>query len=193
MKRFFGLCILVILLVAASGCTQPAQTAIVTPEPTADMPAEVPTTEATMPVATVEETSAPIATPEMTEEVTTVITTATTPKPVMTPSTKITTIYIRNNTFVPQELTVLPGTGITWVNEDKTVHTIKTLPTTTIKFSSSDLVPGASFGYTFGENEGSYGFFDTYTNATGVVIVKKGESVVGVSTRQIPVQTTTTV
>lgn len=180
MKRFFGLYILAILLVAASGCTQPAPTAVVTPEPTAEIPAEVATPEATMPVATAEVTSTPEVTAEMTKEVTTVVTTAVTPTPVMTPSTKITTIYIRNNTFVPEELTVLPGTGITWINEDKTVHLVKTLPTTTIKFSSSDMVPGASFGYTFGQNEGSYGFFDTYTNATGVIIVKKGASVFGV-------------
>ena len=180
MKRFIGLSIiLVLLLVTASGCTQPAQTAIPTPEPTAEIHAAVTTPDATMPVATVKETSAPTATTEIPEEVTTVITTASTPKPVMTPSTKITKIYIRNNTFVPQELTVLPGTGITWINEDKTVHQIKTLPTTTIKFTSSDMFTGASFGYTFGENEGTFGFFDPYTNATGVVIVKKGESFVG--------------
>ncbi|MCK9581048.1 MAG: hypothetical protein M0Q92_11480 [Methanoregula sp.] len=182
MKKFLGLYILIVLLVVASGCTQTAQPTTSTPVPTTEIPAEIPTSEPTMPVATVEETAVPTVTAEVIEEVTTMVTTETTPKLVMTPSTKITTIYIRNNTFVPQELTVLPGTGITWVNEDNTMHAIKTLPAAGIKFMSSDMISGATFGYTFGENEGTFGFYDTYTNATGVIIVKKGESVLGQTT-----------
>jgi plastocyanin len=191
MKKFFGLCILVILLVAASGCTQPAKT--VTPVPTAVVATEMPTAEATMPPTAVETTIAPTttATVAITANVTEKPTTAATPKPVMTPSTKITTIYIRNNTFVPQELTVLPGTGITWINDDKTAHAIKTTPASPFKFSSGDVMPGAQWGYTYGENEGTFGFIDTYTNATGVIIVKKGESVLGAQTMKTPAPTTT--
>lgn len=194
MKKFFGLCILVILLVAASGCTQPAKTAVATPEPTAIAATEVPTPEATMPPTAVETTVVPTtgATVAVTLEETAKPTTMATPKPVMTPSIKVTTIYIRNNTFVPQELTVLPGTGITWINEDHTVHALKTLPTTPFKFSSGDVMPGAQWGYTYGENEGTFGFIDPYTNATGMIIVKKGESVLGAGTIQTPVPTTAT-
>jgi plastocyanin len=195
MKKFIGLCILVILLVAASGCTQPAKTATTTPVPTAVIETVIPTTEAVaVPPATVENTAVPTTVAVQTN-VTTVATiaatTKATPRPVMTPSTKITTIYIRNNTFVPQELTVLPGTGITWINEDRTVHTLKTLPQTPFKFNAGDIMPGASWGYTFGENEGTFGVIDTYTNATGMVIVKKGESVLGAPTLQTPVPKTT--
>jgi plastocyanin len=194
MKKFIGLCILVILLVAASGCTQPAKTAAATPVPTV-METAVPTTEAvTIAPTTVEVTAVPTTAAPVTNATVVMTVSATTKatlKPVMTPSTKITTIYIRNNTFVPAELTVLPGTGITWVNEDRTVHTIKTLPQTPFKFNSGDVVPGASWGYTFGENEGTFGVIDTYTNATGMVIIKKGESVLGAPTLQTPVPTTT--
>jgi plastocyanin len=194
MKKFIGLCILVILLVAASGCTQQAKPSTTTPVPTevvtaAVVTTEVPTPEATtVPPTVVETTVVPTAT------ATTVMTVATTatPKTTNTPSTKVTTIYIRNNTFVPAELTVLPGTGITWINDDKTVHSVRTLPQTKIMFNSMDVMPGASFGYTFGENEGTFGFIDTYTNATGMIIVKKGESVLGSPQISTPVPTTTT-
>jgi plastocyanin len=191
MKKFFGLCILVILLVAASGCTQTAKT--VTPVPTAVVATEVATAEATMPPAMVETTIVPTtaATVAVTMEPTAKPTTVATPKPVMTPSIKVTTIYIRNNTFVPQELTVLPGTGITWINDDKTAHAIKTTPASPFKFSSGDVMPGAQWGYTYGENEGTFGFIDTYTNATGVIIVKKGESVLGAQTMKTPAPATT--
>lgn len=191
MKKFLGLCILLIVLVAASGCTQPAAQTTVTPAPTTVEVTDVPTAEPTMPAATPDETEVPAATTQATEKptvkptanVTKVATTAATPVPVLTHS-KTTTIYIRNNTFVPKEIMVLPGTGITWVNDDKTVHAVKTLPDIGIKFSSSDLMSGASFGYTFGENEGTYGFIDPYTNATGMVIIKRGASVVGAPTLQ---------
>jgi plastocyanin len=196
MKKFFGLCILVILLVAASGCTQPAKTATVTLEPTTLAVTEVPTPEATMPPAPVETTAIPTITTTtvaVTNEVTQIPTTVATPKPVMTPSTKVTIIHIRNNTFVPQELTVLPGTGITWINDDTTVHSIRTMPTSPFKFNSGDVMPGTQWGYTYGENEGTFGFIDTYTNATGMIIVKKGESVLGAPTIKTPAPTTTTV
>jgi plastocyanin len=90
----------------------------------------------------------------------------------MTPSTKITTIYIRNNTFVPTELTVLPGTGVIWMNDDATVHAIKTTGSHSGMFSSGDFVKGSQWDYTFGANEGTFDIIDTYSNATCVIIVK---------------------
>lgn len=189
MKKILGLCILLIVLVAASGCTQPAAQPTVTPAPTTEVVTEVATAEPTMPAATPEETEMPAATTQATAKPTvkptanvTKVATAT-PAPALTHS-KTTTIYIRNNTFVPKEIMVLPGTGITWVNEDKTVHAIKTLPDIGIKFTSSDMMSGASFSYTFGETEGTFGFIDPYTNVTGMVIIKRGASVVGAPTLQ---------
>ena len=186
MKKILGLCILIIVLVTASGCTQSAPQTTPTTVPTTVVATTVPAPEPTVPATVAETTAAPAATtaaPEVTAEanatVTPSVTTVATPRVSMTPSTKITTIFIRNGSFVPKELTVLPGTGITWANEDNTVHQIKTLPDVGIKFTSAELVPGATFSYTFGETEGTFGYIDTYTNTTGMIIVKKGESFVG--------------
>lgn len=178
MKRLIGLFILVIVIAMISGCTQPAKTANVTTVETTVIPTTmattVPTTEATpetVPVVTI--------TQNVTTMATTVATVAKTPAPVMTPSTKITTIYIRNNTFVPTELTVLPGTGVIWMNDDETIHAIKTTGSHSGMFSSGDFVKGSQWDYTFGANEGTFNIIDTYSNTTCVVIVKKGESLVG--------------
>jgi plastocyanin len=184
MKKIIGLFMLVIVLAMVTGCTQPAQPAAVTPTVTTATTTEVPaipTTEST-PVPTME--PVPVVTPQSTTVMaTTVATVAETPVPVMTPSTKITKIYIRNNSFVPNELMVLPGTGLVWVNDDATVHAIKATITTTDGkrnvFSSGDIMTGSQWSYTFGANEGTYNMIDTYSNATSVIIVKKGESFVG--------------
>ena len=186
MKRFFGLCIIVIMLVAASGCTQQATQPAATPVPAAEVTQEVTMPPATQEPVTVSTTSEVTQVPVETQ---TVAAPAETPKPELTHS-KTTVIYIRNNTFVPDEMMVLPGTGITWVNEDSTVHIIKTLPDIGIKFTSSDIVKGASYGYTFSEKEGTYRYYDPYTNATGVIIVKKGASVLGAPTLQTTVPVT---
>jgi plastocyanin len=102
-----------------------------------------------------------------------------TPKPLMTPSTKITTIYIRNNSFVPNELMILPGTGLTWINDDATVHALKATGSHKGMFNSGDFMKGAQVSYTFGANEGTFEFIDTYSNSSCVIFVKKGESLVG--------------
>ena len=178
MKKIIGLLILMIAIAMISGCTQPANTANAT-TPVATTVATVVTTEAT----TIPPTEIPaVATPEpmtnATPEIITAlpITAATVVKtavPIGTLSTKVTTIYIRNNTFVPQELTVLPGTGITWINDDETVHAIKATGSHAGMFNSGDFVKGAEWGYTFGANEGTYEIMDTYSNATCVIVVMK--------------------
>jgi plastocyanin len=191
MKRFIGLFILVIVLAMISGCTQPAKPAAVTTPVATAVPTVPPTEVTTVPtiLPTPEQTVVPkpVATVQNTTTIaTTVATVAGTPVPVMTPSTKITTIYIRNNSFVPKELMVLPGTGVIWLNDDATVHAIKTTGSHKGMFSSGDFVKGSQFDYTFGENEGTFEIIDTYSNSTGVIIVKKGESFVGMPTTQKP-------
>ena len=177
MKKVIGIIILVIALAVVSGCTQQAQpAAVITPEVT-QIPT-VPPTEITP-----ETTKVPTAV--MTVVVTTV---PPAPKPIMTPSTSITRISIRNNAFVPAELMVLPGTGITWVNDDSAVHAVRTTGVHEGMFTSGDIIPGVEWGYTFGASEGKFEYKDPYTNATGVIIIRKGESIVGNPT----VQTTKT-
>ncbi|MDO9034954.1 MAG: hypothetical protein Q7U51_07105 [Methanoregula sp.] len=113
----------------------------------------------------------------------------TTPYPTQTASTQIATIYIRNNVFVPQELTVPPGTGITWINNDATTHAIKTTGTHAGTFNSGDLVKGSQFGFNFGQ-EGTFEIIDTYSNSIGVIIVKKGALLIGNPTVQTSAITT---
>ena len=174
MKKSIVLFILVILLAAASGCTQtPAPT---TPATTAApaSPTEVPTIITTPEPATVLQTTVSAT------EVTSGITTAVTTRPSMTPSTKITTIHIRNNTFVPDQLTVLPGTGITWINDDTVTHVVKGIGNSTGKFTSAEMVRDAHFGHTFGEATGTFEFGEPANPAMkGAIIVKQGDSVVG--------------
>lgn len=174
MKIHIGLFMLAMLLIAASGCTTqqaPPEATATTTTPVS--PTEVPTVINTpLPTTTqkvVSTTAAPNGTPN--------VTTVATPRPSMTASTKITTIHIKNNTFVPAELTVLPGTGITWVNDDAVTHIVKATGGATGKFVSAELITGARFGYTFGEATGTYEFMDPkYPDMKGAIIIKKGET-----------------
>jgi len=177
MKTYIGVFILVMLLVAASGCTsQPAKpaatvTAVVTTAAATEVPTAAqtpaPTTAATA-VATQVPTA--IATTEA-------ATSATTPIPSMTPSTKVTVIHIKNNAFVPDTLTVLPGTMITWTNDDSATHVVKATGDAAGKFTSADLIQGGQFTYTFGETTGIYTFADPkYPNLKGAIVVKNGET-----------------
>ncbi len=95
----------------------------------------------------------------------------------MTPSTRVTTIHIRNNTFVPDQLTVLPGTRITWINDDPGTHMVKSSGASAGKFTSADMINGAQFGYTFGEATGTFEFTDPkHPEMKGAIIVMKGET-----------------
>jgi plastocyanin len=175
MKIYIGLFILVMLLVAASGCTtqqaKPAATA--TTLTTTAVATEVPTAVNTpLPTTVPTEVSTTVV-----SEVSTKVTTVATPRPSMTASTKITVIHIINNTFVPAELTVLPGTGITWINDDSVTHIVKATGDAKGKFTSTEMIKGAQFGYTFGEEPGTYEFMDpNYPGMKGAIIIKKGES-----------------
>ncbi|MFA4877322.1 MAG: hypothetical protein WC586_07900 [Methanoregula sp.] len=188
MKKLLGFCILVILLVAISGCTQQAQpTQVTTPQPT------VPPTVATMeptpiptviftPVATTIaalETPLPVVTSaNVTTEVPTVLAT---PRVSLTPQTKITTISMTNNTFSPKELTVLPGTGITWRNDDTVTHAVKGITETgSTMFNSGDIIPTSTWSYTFGDRVGSFTVIDPgYPQMKCIIIVKEGSNFSG--------------
>lgn len=183
MKKAFAFVILLIILVVASGCTQQTAPAATTPAPTTAPATEVPTVQATLPPTAVPTTLAPTPVETKVVIVEVISTAAATPKPAVTadrtPQITSTKFYFRNNTITPSELTVLPGTGITWINEDSTVHSVKAIGDHAGMFNSGDIVPTATWGYSFGENEGKFEFKDTYSNATGIVYIKKGASLVG--------------
>jgi len=165
MKKIIGLFILMIAFIAFTGCTQQA-----VQEPV--------TTPSTTVVTTVPATALPtVQTTVPTTVVTTVIPTATR---TLSPSTKIvTTIHIRNNAFVPQKLTALPGTGITWINDDEVVHSLK-MSEADARFNSGDIVPGAYWSYTFGNREGTYSISDPYfPDMKGTIIVNLTGSIIG--------------
>jgi len=176
MKRFIGLFVLLIAIVMIGGCTQQAQPAAVT-TPVATAVPTVPPTEVT-----------PVLTP--TQEPTVIPTAETTilskPKITLVPQTTKTVISIRNNTFSPVELTVLPGTGITWVNDDTVAHSVKTTGIHAGMFNSGDFIPTATWDYTFGK-EGVFDIIDPgYPDMKGTIIVKSGASVVGAPAMQTP-------
>lgn len=179
MKIFIGLFILVIVLVAISGCaTQQAKPAATETTLTTTVAAtEIPTTVNTpLPTTLPPSESTTVATPAVSASTTPLATT----RPSMTPSTKVTIIHIRNNTFVPDQLTVLPGTGITWINDDPVNHIVKATGDSKGKFTSSEMVSGANFIYTFGGATGTYEFGDpNYPGMTGAIIVKQGATLVG--------------
>jgi plastocyanin len=177
MKSFTGLFILVILLAAASGCTtqqaKPAVTA--TAVATTIAATEVPTE---------------ITTPQPTAVPTKVVTTATTPETTanvsatatpwssatFSPTRKL-VIHIKDNKYDPDSLAVLPGTMVTWINDDSRVHIVKATGDSAGKFTSAELVNGAQFNYDFGEATGTYEFGDpAYPDMKGAIIVRKGDT-----------------
>ena len=160
MKKFIGLFILMIAFVAFTGCTQQA-----VPEPVATTQ---PTAVSTV-VPTAELTVVPTMVP------TTVLTTLPpTAKRTESPSGKVVTvIHMKNNAFVPQVLIALPGTGITWINDDDSVHSIKMSGPNNAGFNSGDIMPGASWSYTFGSREGNFTIIDAkQPDMKGTILIK---------------------
>ncbi len=198
MKKYFGLIMLMIVLVLLAGCTLTPATNSTTTVPTTipatetaataapvvvtSQPAAV-TTTAVVPVVsvTIVETTAVmlnvtitampnVTMPEQTATVAPAVT-----KPVTT-----NVIHIVNGSFVPSATTLLPGTGVSWINGDNVTHSVKSTGASSGMFNSGDILPGGQFPYSFGATEGTYTFNDPkFPNMTGKIIIKAGPSVVG--------------
>ena len=177
MKTYTGLFILVILLAAASGCTtqqaKPAVTA--TAVATTVVATEVPTEIATpvpSAIPTVVVTTAAI--PEATANVSATATPWS--SATFSPTRKL-VIHIKDNKYDPDSLAVLPGTMVTWINDDSRIHVVKATGDSAGKFTSAELVNGAQFNYDFGEAIGTYEFGDpAYPDMKGAIIVRKGDT-----------------
>ncbi len=66
-----------------------------------------------------------------------------------------------------------PRTGITWINDDSAVHSVKTIGNATGMFNSGDILPGSQWSYTFGQREGRYEFTCSYhPEMKGAIIIK---------------------
>ncbi|MCX6689763.1 MAG: hypothetical protein NTZ39_08785 [Methanoregula sp.] len=191
MKWFIGFFVLLVALVTISGCTQPAQTAApVTTVPTT-MPVIVATPVPTTAATTVATTAAPTNTAVVTTKVpATTQTTAVnvtqnttaiiTPVKTVTAASRVTTIHLNRTGFDPALDVVLPGTQITWVNDDSVSHSVKSIGNNDGMFTSTEIIPTAQFSYSFGEKEGTYEYalIDLPT-VKGKIIVQTGPSVVG--------------
>jgi plastocyanin len=82
-------------------------------------------------------------------------------------------VGIDHNTFIPSEITVAPGTIVTWVNNEAMPHTVVDLGK---GFRSKTLVKDAKFSFTF-TTAGDYSYLcSIHPNMKGKVIVKPGAS-----------------
>jgi len=89
-------------------------------------------------------------------------------------------IHIVNGSFVPSATTLLPGTGVSWINDDSMIYSVKSTGTHAGMFNSGDMLPGGQFTFSFGADEGTYTFNDPkFPNMTGTIIIKSGPSIVG--------------
>jgi plastocyanin len=185
MKTYIGVFILVMLLVAASGCTtqqaKPAATA--TPAATTVAATEVPTVIPTpSPTAIPTEVATTVVIPEATANISATATPWS--SATFSPIRKL-IIHIQNNNYDPDSLTILPGTMVTWINDDSHTHVVKATGDSAGKFTSAELVTGAQFNYDFGDTTGIYEFGDpAYPDMKGAIIVKKGETLYEAGLRQ---------
>lgn len=78
-------------------------------------------------------------------------------------------VKIDNFTFAPAELTVAPGTTVTWTNDDDIPHTVTATAKT---FKSKPLDTNDHFAFTF-MVPGDYAYFcSLHPHMTGKIIVK---------------------
>ena len=81
----------------------------------------------------------------------------------------VATVTMDHNTFIPGEITVVPGTTVTWVNKEGMPHTVVDLNK---GFRSKILAKDASFSFTFA-TAGDYDYLcSIHPNMKGKVIVK---------------------
>jgi plastocyanin len=190
MKWFIGFFVLLVALVMISGCTQPAQTAApITTVPTtvpttvqATVATPVPTTVAPTTVTTVATTvttKVPTTTQTTAGNVTLNTTAVITPVKTVTAASRITTIHITKTGFDPALDVVLPGTQITWVNDDGVSHSVKSIGNNEGMFTSTEIIPTAQFSYSFGDKVGTYEYalIDLPT-VKGTIIVKTGSGLI---------------
>ncbi len=86
------------------------------------------------------------------------------------PAPPAVTVDITKFAFAPKEITVAPGTRVTWTNHDETPHTVTANDKS---FASKGLDTDDRFEHTFAA-EGDFAYFCTvHPFMTGVVHVRK--------------------
>ena len=85
----------------------------------------------------------------------------------------VVTVSMDHNTFIPSEITVAPGTTVTWVNSEAMPHTVVDQNK---GFRSKIIAKEAAFSFTF-TTAGDYEYLcSIHPNMKGKVIVKPGAS-----------------
>ena len=180
MKLLMGFIVLLVALVAVTGCTQtasPSAQITTTTVPLTEVTTAAPTVATTVPVTTetmVANATAPAA--NVTAASTNVTAAATTAPALVastpTPGTAVPTILITSTGFTPQTDVLITGTGITWMNTDNVSHAITVIGNNTGMFNSGAIVPNGGFTYTFGQpGTFTYALVDNQT-VTGTIIVQ---------------------
>jgi plastocyanin len=83
----------------------------------------------------------------------------------------VASVSVDHNTFIPGEISVAPGTTVTWVNNETMPHTV-VAPNK--GFRSKTLLKEAKFSFTF-TTPGEYDYLcSIHPNMKGKVIVKPG-------------------
>jgi plastocyanin len=84
-----------------------------------------------------------------------------------------TIVSIRNFAFSPAELTIAPGTTVTWINQDDIAHTVMEANKA---FWSRAMDTDDKFSFTF-NMEGEFAYFcSLHPRMTGKIVVKAGAS-----------------
>jgi plastocyanin len=83
-------------------------------------------------------------------------------------------IWMKNTRFVPEQLNIIPGMDVVWINKDTVNHTLisGTYGSVTPDFRSGSISPGASFHVTF-DSPGTFSFYSMShpLEMTGVIVV----------------------
>lgn len=89
-------------------------------------------------------------------------------------ATSASTVYIYDNSYSPQTLTVPVGTTVTWINSGNSQHTVTS---DSGSFSSGTLYYGSSYNVSFG-TAGTYQYHCSYNGSamSGTIIVTDGGS-----------------
>ncbi len=93
------------------------------------------------------------------------------PKAVAAAPARAQSVAIKSFAFVPQVITVTPGTTVTWTNTDEDPHTITANDKT---FHSAALDTDDTYSFTF-TKPGDYAYFcSLHPHMTGKIVVKAG-------------------
>ena len=88
---------------------------------------------------------------------------------------KVMTVSIQNFFFSPANMTVAPGTTVTWVNNGQAPHTATATNPSGV-FDSGTLQPGQSYSFTF-KQPGTYAYYcRIHPDMTGTVTVSSTAS-----------------